>query len=93
MGTTVMVSNALDVLVLAHRDWDGANGWWAVFPLLWLVVIGTLVTFLVVTSRRRSRYSGQRAGEQRLAERFAAGEIDEGEYQQRLATLRTGGRP
>jgi putative membrane protein len=32
--------------------------------------------------------SGQRAGEARLAERFAAGEIDEQEYERRLATLR-----
>jgi uncharacterized membrane protein len=32
--------------------------------------------------------SGQHAGEARLAERYAAGEIDEQEYERRLSTLK-----
>ncbi len=33
-------------------------------------------------------YAGTRAGEAKLAERYAAGEIDEQEYERRLATLK-----
>ena len=48
----------------------------------------------VFVRRGRARYwhYGQFAGEQKLAERYAAGEIDEEEYQRRLAVLRQGQR-
>ena len=55
--------------------------------------------FLVITligmfgrSRRRCWSDGASAGEARLAERFATGEIDESEYRQRVAVLREKGR-
>lgn len=52
-------------------------------------VVGTVITLFVVTARRRARLSGQRAGERRLAERYAAGEIDDAEYGRRLGVLRS----
>jgi putative membrane protein len=33
-------------------------------------------------------YAGRQAGEARLAERYASGEIDEQEYERRLSTLK-----
>ena len=80
-------------ITLANHDGWGPNhgdgpGWWVIFPLTWLLIVATVVTLVVVSARRRGRLSGQRAGERRLAERYAAGEIDEQEYRARLATLR-----
>jgi putative membrane protein len=75
-----------------HPGWDGPGGWWVVFPIAWFVLIATAVTAFVVLGRRRGRLSGQRAGERRLAERYAAGEIDEDEYRARLTTLKAPNR-
>ncbi|QGN58477.1 SHOCT domain-containing protein [Nostocoides sp. HKS02] len=72
--------------------WDGPGAWWPIFPILWLLFLVALFTTFGFFGRRRwGRFhamSGQRAGEARLAERYAAGEIDEQEYERRLATLR-----
>lgn len=74
--------------------WDGPGHWWPLFPLLWFAFI---VGFFFIVSRfgwwgRRRWYSEHhaspaRSGQTRLAERFAAGEIDEQEYRARLAVL------
>ena len=73
------------------HPWNGPGPWWPVFPLLWLLfVIALFVAFGYLGRRRWGRFhaqAGQRAGESRLAERYAAGEIDEQEYERRLATL------
>jgi putative membrane protein len=74
--------------ILADHHWDGPGAWWPIFPLLWLLVIGTVITLFVVNGRRRAHTWGQRAGESRLAERYATGEIDDDEYARRLAVLR-----
>jgi putative membrane protein len=71
---------------------DGPGGWWVIFPILWFVLVACLVTAFVVLGRRRGRLSGQRAGERRLAERYAAGEIDDDEYRTRLTTLKAAHR-
>jgi putative membrane protein len=71
------------------EHWDGPGAWWPVFPILWFLIIAGAVTFFVVSSRRRARFAGQRAGERRLAERYADGEIDEGEYRARREVLRS----
>lgn len=72
-----------------HPAWgDGPGGWWVIFPILWFLFLAAVVTTVVVAWRRRGRQSGQRAGERRLAERYAAGEIDEEEYRSRLSTLK-----
>jgi putative membrane protein len=71
---------------LAEHSWDGPGPWWPLFPLLWLALI--VAVFLVVTRFGRRRLQrGSYAGESRLAERFAAGEIDAVEYREKLAVL------
>ena len=74
--------------VLADH-WGGPGPWWPVFPLFWLLVVATVVTLFVRGGRRRARFSGQRAGERALAERYAAGDIDDAEYHRRLGVLRS----
>ena len=85
--------NTLTTALAAAEDhWNGPGPWWPLFPILWfLLVVALFATFGFLGRRRWGRVhalSGQRAGEARLAERFAAGEIDEQEYAARLATLR-----
>ena len=75
--------------VLAHDHWNGPGHWWPIIPLVWLLVVATLVTFCIRGGRRRARFSGQRAGERALAERYAAGDIDDAEYHRRLGVLRS----
>lgn len=84
------------------NGWSMGTGWmWLFWPLL----IGGVVLLVIVltravgggvtgperlTSPRRST-GGSRA-EQILEERYAAGELTTEEYQERLRTLRGGGR-
>jgi putative membrane protein len=78
---------------LAESDyWNGPGAWWPVFPLLWLLLIATVITLFVRSGRNRSRFGGIRSGEARLAERFANGEITEQEYRERLAVLKAQAR-
>jgi putative membrane protein len=74
-------------LFLAANDhWDGPGHWWPIFPILWFLFI-TFVVVMFVRYRRHS-HRGSYAGESRLSERYASGEIDEAEYRERLAVLR-----
>jgi putative membrane protein len=79
-------------LLADHSD---GPGWWVLIPVLWFALF---VTFFVVVARfgwwGRRRWhegydsiNGTRSGTAKLAERFAAGEIDEQEYRARLAVL------
>jgi putative membrane protein len=66
----------------------GDHGWWPLWPLLWIAVIGTAVWLLV---RRRGAHDGPRGVERAreiLAERYARGEITSDEYRERLEQLR-----
>lgn len=81
-------------------DWDagwGLGGWLAM-SLMMVVFWGGLIALVVLLVRGSFR-SGQqptdssppeRNPEQVLAERFARGEIDEGEFARRSEVLRTG---
>jgi putative membrane protein len=62
--------------------------WWPVVPLLWLVLvmIGVTVAFLLI--RRAAQRQSSRAAEEKLAQRYAAGDITEDEYRERLSVLR-----
>jgi len=77
----------LMTMLASHGDWDHA--WWPLWPLLWLLVIVTVVWFF-----KRGRWGGPRAqtGADRardiLAERYARGEITGEEYRERLEGLR-----
>jgi putative membrane protein len=88
----VAVHTFLTTLTTEHDHWAGPGPWWPVFPILWfLLVLAAIATFGFLGRRRWGRggpYAAHRAGEARLAERYAAGEIDEQEYAARLATLR-----
>jgi len=91
-----LLSTAQQVATLPVHDgrWDGPGPWWPIFPFLWLfVIVGVIVALRFTGMRRWRRFhaaDGVRAGEARLAERFAAGEIDEQEYEARRAVLRRG---
>jgi putative membrane protein len=69
------------ILLGEHRD-----GWWPLWPLLWLAVLVGVVWFL---SRqwRKPRGGGLDRAREILAERFARGELSSEEYRQRLAEL------
>jgi putative membrane protein len=71
-------------LVLAtHHDH------WFPFFLIPLFFIGFWVFVILTLGRRWRHHPGYRTGESVLADRFARGEIDEQEYRQRGATLRS----
>ncbi len=83
-----MFSVAELILTATPDRWDGPGAWWPVFPLLWLLVVAAAITTFVLVGRRNRAYAGRRAGETRLAERFAAGDITEDEYRHRLSILK-----
>jgi putative membrane protein len=82
------MSYVTESIVAANEHWDGPGAWWPIFPILWLLVIAAVITTIVMVGRRNRRLVGPRAGEARLAERFASGEITEDEYRQRLSVLK-----
>lgn len=82
-----------------YGPWGGMGwgmGWW--WLLLLLVVIGVVLLVVVVlrsTGAGGSGGGGDRAARQRhaeevLAERYARGEIDKADYEERLRTLQGG---
>jgi len=83
-----MSAPLLQSTVIAADTWDDPGPWWPLFPALWLLIVAGVVATFVLVGRRRARMAGARAGEARLAERFAAGEIGEQEYRDRLAVLK-----
>ena len=91
MFTTPIVGRTAALLAdhwNAPGHWAGPGPWWPVFPILWLIVVAGIVTTIVLVGRRNRTLAGRRAGEARLAERFASGEMTEQEYRERLAVLR-----
>ncbi|MGH8773686.1 MAG: SHOCT domain-containing protein [Jiangellaceae bacterium] len=87
-----MIEAAERLVAIGAERWNdgpgGADGWWVVFPIAWFLVVVGAITAVVIFARRRGQQAGQQAGERRLAERYAAGEIDEQEYQRRLEMLK-----
>lgn len=67
---------------------DDRPGFWPIFPILWFAIIATIAFFAIRAVRNRPQNAGVAAGEARLAERYAAGEIDEEEYRAKRAVLR-----
>lgn len=66
------------------RAWRDGGPPWPVFLLLFLVVVGGLITAAVLWTRRAKHPASATAI---LAERYARGEIDDDEYSQRFAHL------
>jgi putative membrane protein len=78
----------MDMIDLIATGWhDDGSGWWIVFPLFWILLIGTLVVLL------RGRWSPRRADAQResavevLDRRYAEGGLSLEEYRERRAVL------
>lgn len=73
------------------HDW---NGWWAwvVMPIMmvafWGIVIWAVLALVRGSEQQRPSRPPGPSPEEILGERFARGEIDETEYEARLATLR-----
>lgn len=74
--------------LLAFDYWHGHDGTW--FPVVPLLFFALWIAVLAMISRRW-RHPHRPAGESVLAERYARGEIDEAEYQQRRTVLRQKG--
>jgi putative membrane protein len=91
------VTGALVLAQMMDRgDMDGGGGhWWGwLIGLCVLALIIVLVVWVVTRLATTSRPGAQaaepprRGAEEILADRFARGEIDEGEYQRRRDALR-----
>lgn len=70
------------------HDGGGPPAFWPIFPILWFLVIAGIITAIVLFGRKRVAEGPRRAGEAKLAERYAVGEIDENEYRARRDVLR-----
>lgn len=77
------------IAALVTDHYDGPGPWWPIFPIFWLLAFIAVAVVVFVTAMRRRRWQdcGPSSGRSRLAERFAAGEIDEDEYRTRRAVL------
>jgi putative membrane protein len=87
----MLISAGPSVLALHNCYGNGPGVWWPIFPIFWLLLIAVVVTICLRRGRLHRAYAGPRAGEARLAERFAAGEITEQEYRERRAVLKETG--
>jgi putative membrane protein len=91
---SVLATTAAATATLLADHGDGP-GWWVLIPLFWFTAFVLFFFILARLSwgRRRGCFDGRgwrdgtREGKVRLADRFAAGEIDEQEYRSRLAVL------
>ena len=71
-----------------HDGYTGPPPFWPIFPILWLLIIVTVAVIGFTTVRRNRAAAPRRSGEARLAEQFAAGEIDVETYRTRRGVLR-----
>ena len=84
-----MITTIATAATTVADRWDGDRpDYWPIFPIMWFLIIVGGIVAAVVISRRNRDAAGPRAGEAVLAQRYAAGEIDEEEYAARLAVLR-----
>lgn len=84
-----MNTHVLDALVVSADRWGGDGPtFWPIFPLVWFLMILTVAYLVIRWGRSNRTQCGVASGEARLAERYAAGEIDEEEYRARRSVLR-----
>lgn len=62
--------------------------WWILWILTILVLVWGIGRLLTDRSRTRERVEREEAAEEKLRQRFAAGEIDEDEFARRMRILR-----
>jgi len=83
------ITESITTLAITADRWDGDRPeFWPVFPILWLLFIVGVIVTAALYHRHRNEQAPRRAGEARLAERFAAGEISDEEYRTRKGVLR-----
>lgn len=82
------VTDTITTVAISADRWDGEPELWPIFPVLWFLFVAGLIVTAVLYHRRNREIGPRRAGEARLAERFAAGEISEEEYRARRGVLR-----
>ncbi len=87
MFTTELITRAS----VSGGPWagDGPSAFWPILPIAWFLILATAVVIVFLTVRRNRAEAPRRSGEARLAEKYAAGEIDEEEYRTRLGVLRS----
>lgn len=88
MSTTIATTAAAVGQHWNDGPHDGGGFPFFIFPFLWLLVVGGIITAVAFGRRRRERDTGRRAGERALAEAYAAGQIDDQTYRTRRAVLR-----
>ena len=57
-GWQAVLSADTSQILLADHNWDGPGAWWPIFPILWLLVVATIVAGIlaaVLPARRASR--------------------------------------
>lgn len=73
-----------------HMDWSHMSGWgwagWLMPTLTMLIFLGGLAALIIFLARRPADRSSS-TPDRILAERFARGDIDEDEFQQRQRAL------
>jgi putative membrane protein len=83
------ITDTITTLAITADRWDGDRPeFWPIFPILWFLFIAGIIVAAVLYHRRRNEQEPRRAGEARLAERYAAGEITDEEYRARRGVLR-----
>ena len=84
------VTDTLTTLLITADRWDGDGppAYWPIFPILWFLVIAGIIATVVILRRRSCEGAPRRAGEARLAEMYAAGEISDEDYRSRRSVLR-----
>jgi putative membrane protein len=75
-------------LVTSSAHWHH-HGWFWLWPLAWLLLLSVLAVVVFRRGGRGRPATAQAAPDPRaiLAERYARGEIDHGEYRERLGHL------
>ncbi|MFC0673236.1 SHOCT domain-containing protein [Brachybacterium hainanense] len=83
------------LITLAGPDGPGGHGYgpgfFPIFPLIFFLILLTVLVLGVIRCRRGERLAPRREAEAQLASRFAAGDIDEEEFRTRRAVLRDKG--
>ena len=83
------VTETITTLAITADHWDGDRpGFWPIFPILWFLIVAGIIATAIYLRRRGCEGAPRRAGEARLAEMFAAGEISDEDYRTRRAVLR-----
>ena len=86
----MLLTEMVTTTSVAAGPWggDGPPAFWPIFPIAWFLILITLAAVGFFVLRRNRADAPRRAGEARLAEKYAAGEIDAEEYRARLGVLR-----